>query len=385
MLNKLKSIKKLKKENQVYKISLIETNSEREKEMTSSDNTESNLNENKAKGESSITFNEPIKDNTRENKNINSKKEKPDNISNSASDESEKDKKQKVFINSQTALPEEKSYTSRLVTSIPIKITIEFDRKAKVQSIIEAVKNLKELELEKTNNFTNLVLIGYNLNFIDTEFKIDECFQNNQTVDIYEFLNFNGLNEIIWKSKSELENLIKKNSDVNGKNINNNISNTGSTYASESEILKKNSDKNCVVNNSNKSSNSNINYNTVGKNYQNQIDIDREFVANNNSKDDILPICYDTLKYFRMPILDYNVEHKDKKFEYLVEINHRFVTEKEYYIFNQATFNQMHNFFFDAMLLNNSAVNLINKFCKEKKLHFYSFFYIVLIFFLIKE
>lgn len=217
---------------------------------------------------------------------------------------------------------------------------MEFDRKAKVQSIIDAVKDMKELELEKTNFYTNLILIGYNSNFIDTEYKIDECLQNNQTVDIYELLNFNGLNEIIWKSKKDIENYTNSNSNIN----------TGSTFASETETKKKSSDKNCFT-----SSNSALN--NVGKNYQLNFekDLNKNIISINDNKDDILPICYETLKNFRMPILDYNMENKDKKFEYLVEINHRFVTEKEYYLFNQGTFNQMHNFFFDAMLLNNSV------------------------------
>jgi len=146
------------------------------------------------------------KNNNLKEEDMNKKVEKTDNISNSASsEENEKGKRQKVFLNSQTTLPEEKSYTSRLVTSIPIKISIEFDRKANVQSIIDALKNMEELELEKTSFYTNLILVGHNLNFINIENKIDECFQNNQTIDIYEFLNHNGYNEIIWQSKNQFE------------------------------------------------------------------------------------------------------------------------------------------------------------------------------------
>lgn len=270
----------------------------------------------------------------------NKKLEKTDNISNStSSDEYEKEKRKKILLNNQTTLPEEKSYTSRLVTSIPIKISMEFDRKATVKSIIDAVKNMDELELEKTSYYTNLILIGYNLNFIDTDNKIDECFQNNQTVDIYEFLNFNGLNEIVWKPKNNLEYL---------KNIEN-VNSNSSTNASEFESANVDLNKNVLLNNNNSSKN-------IERNYQNLIIYGKENQKKNNEEDELLPISYDTLKVFRMPILDYNMENKEKKFEYLVEINHRFVIEKEYYLFNQGTF-KMHNFFFDAMLLNNSVKN----------------------------
>jgi len=225
------------------------------------------------------------------------------------------------------------------VTSIPVKISIEFDRKAKVQSIIDAIKNLKELELEKNNFYTYLILLGYNLNFIDTELKIDECFQNNQTIDIYEFLNHNGLNEIIWNNNSKNEINYDNNSQKS-----NNLNATTMTY--ETEPNKKNSDKNCTA-----------------KNYENnKIMMDLNSGTKNNNNDiininnnNIEPINYETLKNFKLPILDFNWENKDKKFEYFVEINHRFITEKELYIFNQANFNLMHNFFFDGIIMNNSV------------------------------
>jgi hypothetical protein len=278
------------------------------------------------------------KNNNFKEEDLNKKNEKTDNISNSASsEENEKGKRQKVYLNSQTTLPEEKSYTSRLVTSIPIKISIEFDRKANVQSIIDAVKNMKELELEKTSFYTNLILVGHNLHFINTENKIDECFQNNQTIDIYEFLNHNSYNEIIWQSKNQFEYLKV----IDKFNCNN------TTSASEMETKKLNSDKNCFDIRNKYSSND------VGMNCQSQLALEKDFDKKNN-EDELLSICYETLTNFRMPILDYNMENKDIKFEYLVEINHRFVIEKEYNLFYQGTF-KMNNFFFDAILINNSV------------------------------
>jgi len=238
--------------------------------------------------------------------------------------------------NSFSSSKEEKSYTSRLVTSIPIQISLEFERKAKVKTIIEEVKNLKELELEKKDLYTNLLLIGYNLNFIDTELKIDDCFQNNQTIDIYEFLNSNGLNEIIWNSNNLKESIKQANDLITNSNCPTEKDSKNKNYAKNNETK-----ENCKTQNS--------------KNDINHTTIQNNSIKNSNSNK-LESLCFETLKNFRMPILDFTFENKDKVFEYLVEINHRFITEKECYLFHQANFQLMHNFFFDGLILNNSVI-----------------------------
>jgi len=263
------------------------------------------------------TQNQNILNDTDVNDSLKSQNLKYNTQSNLISEINNKEKRQKILLNSDTKLPEEKSYTSRLVTSIPVRISIEFDRKAKVQTIIDNIKNLKELELEKNSFYTNLILLGNNLNFINPELKIDECFQNNQTVDIYEFLNYNGLNEIIWKN--DLSNEIN----LKSKNIHNISQNVNTIISVETELVKKN--------------------NTI---------IEKD---NNLYKNQVEPLNFDILKSFKLPILDYNCDNKEKKFEYLIEINHRFVCEKDLYIFDQTNFNVMYNFFFDALILNNSV------------------------------
>lgn len=220
---------------------------------------------------------------------------------------------------------EEKSYTSRLVTSIPIKITMEFDRKAKVQSIIDTIKSMKEFELEQDSKFTNLILIGQGLEFFTTDLKIDECLQNDQTIHIYEFLNSRGLEEIIWGNKKQC---------LNNEGADKNFNNSCSTFYSSIKNFDENNYKN---------------YNNDLLN-ENNIDNGDKYFKN------IEKISYEGLKLFKMPILDFWVQENKKHFEYLVEINHRFASEKGCYIFNQTRYSVNHNFFFDALLLNNTVI-----------------------------
>ena len=220
-------------------------------------------------------------------------------------------KNEGINLKIESSLNEEKSYTSRLVTSIPIKITLELERKAKVGSIIDIIKNMDELELEKLNDYTNLILMDQCMSFIDTELKIDECFQNNQTIDIYEILNSTGIHEIVWK--------------VNKTNKINLLNNSNQTIDA-----KKYDDINS--------------YNSI-------------ILEENQIKEEKLKkINYETLKLFRMPILDFRFDENKAKFEFLVEIVHRFISEKEYYLFNQSSFNFIQNFPFDALILNNTVI-----------------------------
>ena len=95
-------------------------------------------------------------------------------------------------------------YASRLSTSIPLRIILEVECKSKLEKIIESLKKIKELELELENNKDNTMsLTSYAISslyepyFYDLDLKIDECFQNDQTINVYELINTNGLNKLL--------------------------------------------------------------------------------------------------------------------------------------------------------------------------------------------
>ena len=89
----------------------------------------------------------------------------------------------------------EDMFSNALNINIPIKIRIEVDRKEKCNKIIEILKSMNELELEKDSNYTYHIII-FNGNYINDSLQIDECFISYQTIAVYELLNFNGIQKV---------------------------------------------------------------------------------------------------------------------------------------------------------------------------------------------
>ncbi len=101
-------------------------------------------------------------------------------------------------------------YTSKLATSIPLKLNIEIDRKLTVDKLIEHIRSFDDLCLEKDEKYTELLI--YDLREFDTQnLQIDECFQNNQTIHVYELLNSAGINQLFDYKYEEEKPLIKLN------------------------------------------------------------------------------------------------------------------------------------------------------------------------------
>jgi hypothetical protein len=87
----------------------------------------------------------------------------------------------------------DKLYSYRSSTSIPIKVIIEIDRKHKVSVIIDKLKEIKELELELDNKMSDFAVMTSEGTFIDKDLTIDECFQQFQSITVFELLNTNGI------------------------------------------------------------------------------------------------------------------------------------------------------------------------------------------------
>jgi hypothetical protein len=98
----------------------------------------------------------------------------------------------------------DKFYAFRSSTSIPIKVVIEIDRKNKVSKIIECLKDIKELELEKDSKLTEFVIMTSESVFIDKELTIDESFQPYQTITVYELLNSNGIYKYLFNEDASI-------------------------------------------------------------------------------------------------------------------------------------------------------------------------------------
>jgi hypothetical protein len=152
--------------------------------------------------------------------------------------------------------------SNALNINVPIKIRIEVERKEKCSKIIEILKSMDELELEKNSNYTYLIIV-FNGNYINDSLQIDDCFLSYQSISVYEILNYNGIKkvfnykdldniqtnplekekipmminstEIDSKNENELNNSleIKKSNTKN----NNNKTNNNSTISSENESI----------------------------------------------------------------------------------------------------------------------------------------------------
>ena len=79
--------------------------------------------------------------------------------------------------------------------NIPLKLRIEIERNKKVEEMIEILKKMDELKLEKNSQYTEFIIIGNN-KIIKLDSLIDETFLNFETIYIYELLNYEGIKKI---------------------------------------------------------------------------------------------------------------------------------------------------------------------------------------------
>ena len=79
--------------------------------------------------------------------------------------------------------------------NIPVRLRIEIERNKKAGDIIEILRNMDELKLEKNPTFTEFIMITKN-KYVKLESIIDETFLNFEQVFIYELLNYEGIKKI---------------------------------------------------------------------------------------------------------------------------------------------------------------------------------------------
>ena len=76
--------------------------------------------------------------------------------------------------------------------NIPIRLKIEIERNKKNSEIIEILKKMDELKLEKNSEYTEFIIIGNN-KYIKQDSLVDETFLNLEQIFIYELLNYEGI------------------------------------------------------------------------------------------------------------------------------------------------------------------------------------------------
>ena len=92
-------------------------------------------------------------------------------------------------------------HSNYLNINVPLNIQIEIDKKEKCENIIKKIKELTDLELETTNQYTSYILVN-NGKYINDQLLIEECFIEGNLCSVYELLNYNGI-EKLFKYNSE--------------------------------------------------------------------------------------------------------------------------------------------------------------------------------------
>ena len=114
------------------------------------------------------------------------------------------------MLHVQNVIKDTNFYTSKLATSIPLKLIVEIDRKQIVEKLVEMILSYEDLCLEKVSKYTEFIVFDYKY-IINKKLQIDECFQHNQIVHVYELLNSSGISRLFnFKNEQEAK-IIKLN------------------------------------------------------------------------------------------------------------------------------------------------------------------------------
>ena len=95
--------------------------------------------------------------------------------------------------------------TNELNINIPIFLKLVISRKEKCDKIIDILKSMTELSLDLKGIYTNYIIISRN-RYINPDLLINDTFENFESIQIYELLNFEGIKHI-FKYEDLSENL----------------------------------------------------------------------------------------------------------------------------------------------------------------------------------
>ena len=132
---------------------------------------------------------------------------------------------------------------SLLNLNIPLKLKIEVDRKEKCSSIIDKLKCMKDLNIEKNYNLTEFIMISKG-KYINEDLIIDETLTDLNIVYIYELLNCKGLTYLYGyeenlnsKILSLKDQVIKYNKEKGDNKSISTISNNANNKSKENSII----------------------------------------------------------------------------------------------------------------------------------------------------
>ena len=97
--------------------------------------------------------------------------------------------------NDSSTICKDELISNALNLNIPIKLRIEIERNKKCKEIIEVLKEMNELELDKDSKYTEFVMISKN-KYIKEEAIIDETFLSFEQLYVYELLNYEGIKKV---------------------------------------------------------------------------------------------------------------------------------------------------------------------------------------------
>ena len=99
---------------------------------------------------------------------------------------------------------------NNLNLNIPLKLKMEIGRKEKCSAIIDKLKNMSDLNIEKHFGFTEFVMISQG-KLINEDFIVDSTFTNFNTVHIYELINFDGIRNIFCYDENKMWKVLELN------------------------------------------------------------------------------------------------------------------------------------------------------------------------------
>ena len=99
---------------------------------------------------------------------------------------------------------------NNLNLNIPLKLKMEIGRKEKCSAIIDKLKNMSDLNIEKHFGFTEFVMISQG-KLINEDFIVDSTFTNFNIVHIYELINFDGIRNIFCYDENKMWKVLELN------------------------------------------------------------------------------------------------------------------------------------------------------------------------------
>ena len=147
-------------------------------------------------------------------------------------------------------------FSNPLIFNIPLHIKIEIEKNKKCKEIVEALKNMKELHLDKDELFTEFIIFDEDYLVIDGEQIIDNKIFPLKEIYVYELLNSQGIqkvfgyNDLITKEENININKIDNETNRINTNINENLQNNkdnSEIYKNDIEILTDNSSEKLLL------------------------------------------------------------------------------------------------------------------------------------------